>query len=191
MTEHTKGFEGRLVVEKIGGGRGYDWDHLRDILYHANHQTFRIPTGTKTDLGSIPRCVAWYAARSGVAALVFALHDRLWRYYAALGHITYREADAILRQALRMTDVPLIQRWIIWTGVRYGALTRPHGRREWWKDLHLIAPWTLYALIFIAPPALVAQIFIWINQANEYIFYAAAKPFSRKRVNHPTLGKKI
>lgn len=202
MTARRKGFEGRLIVEKVDGGDGNNWDHYRDVLYHASRETFRIPAGTRTDLGSIPRLVAWYAARSGIAALVFALHDRLWRHYVLIGAITHREADAILRQALRTAGldpkakkprhegVPIAQRWVIWAGVRWGALTRPGGTKGWWKDAPLVLLWTLYAAVLIAPPAVVVQVFIWLNEGAEWMFYVLAKPFSRKRVNRPGLGRK-
>ena len=142
------GFTGVLTATKLYGN---NWLPEKPIHYQGLWQRFTIPALFITDFASVPRILAWLVIRIGKGARAVILHDYLWRILVPLGTLTYRQADAILRQALREGDadktlndtagdrVPFIQRWLMWTAVRWGALTRPGGRKHWWKD----ARWSL------------------------------------------------
>jgi Protein of unknown function (DUF1353) len=65
------------------------------------------------------------------------------------------DADGIFRAAMRELEVPFLRRRIMWAAVRWGALTKPDGRRGWWKEAWRVALVTAVALPIVAPAAIV------------------------------------
>lgn len=186
-----KGFDyHQILLDKL---REDNWRTWMPFGYQASRQYFEVPKGFVTDLASIPRVLAWIIPRAGASVLAAILHDRLWRWYALRGEVTYREADGILRQALRVSGVPLTQRWLAWTAVRWSSLfTRKNGYKGWWRDAPLVLLWTLIALPIVLPPAVVVGLALAALQVIEVIVWSALKVFgSRKRINHPAIGVKI
>jgi hypothetical protein len=129
-----------LAISQIGPR---EWELTAPLTYHGTRQRFDIPIGATTDLGSNPRVAMALVTIFEVASP--ALHDRLWRHWVPLTahlpsgqRVTYRDADGLLRQALMTQGAGLLRRWIIWAGVRWGALTRPGGRQDWWRDAPLV-----------------------------------------------------
>lgn len=180
------GFHGAIAVRKR---KGENWETLQDFTYTANKQTFTVPAGSKTDFASQPRTLAWLIPKAGDSVPAAILHDHLWRKEAPAGRITYREADGILRQALRRRNVPFILRWLAWTAVRWGSLTRPGGTKDWWKDTPLVLTWTLLALPVVLPPAITVAAALIVIQLAETLTWLILKPTTRtKRVNKPTIG---
>lgn len=182
-----KGFIGPTIVQKLPGN---NWTTVRAFKYVAARQEFTVPVCSDTDFASIPRVFAWLVPRAGDSVSAAILHDHLWRVEAPAGRVAYREADGILRQALRMSGVPFILRWLCWTAVRWGALTRPRGYLGWWKDAPLVLTWTVIAAPIVLPPALVVSVALLIMQVFEACSWVILKPFSRKRVNDPKISVK-
>lgn len=184
-----KGFSGGVVVRKISGD---NWIVTETFSYRASHQTIQVHKGFLTDFASVPRLVAWLLPRAGKSVGPAVVHDVCWRKEAPAGHITYREADGILRQALRVSGVPFTQRWVAWTAVRWSSLfTRKNGYRGWWRDAPLVLLWTLIALPIVLPPAVVVGLALVALQVIEVIVWVALKVFgSRKRINKPGIGVK-
>lgn len=131
-----------------------DFKLTHDLVYYASHQVFRVPAGFVTDLASVPRVVTWLIPRYGVHTPGAVLHDWLWRSEAPAGRIAYRDADGLLRQAMRGLGVSPLRRWFAWAGVRWGALTRRGGRQGWWRTAPAVVGLTLLALPMVALPAL-------------------------------------
>lgn len=131
-----------------------EWVTTAPLVYHGSTQTFRIEQ-TDTDLGSVPQSLRALIQFNEVASAV--LHDWLWRHRVPASadlperdRVTYRDADGILRQALMTQNVGMVRRGAIWAGVRLGALARPGGWRQWWKD----APAVLGISLAMLPVAL-------------------------------------
>lgn len=186
MTTDKPGFHGTIEVRKR---KGENWETLKIFTYNARHQTFHVPAGSQTDFASVPRPLAWLIPRAGDSVPAAILHDHLWRKEAPNGRITYREADGILRQALRRRNVPFILRWLAWTAVRWGALTRRNGHKQWWKDAPLVITWTLLATPIVLPAATLVTISLLVIKLAETLTWLILKPTTRtKRVNKPTIG---
>lgn len=181
-------FEGPVEVRKL---QGNSWETVYEFKYFGTRQQFTVPDGSSTDFASVPRVLAWLIPRAGDSVPAAILHDHLWRIEAPAGRIAYREADGILRQALRISGVPFVLRWLCWTAVRWGAPTRHNGHTGWWMDAPLILLWTILALPVVLPPALLVAVALLIVQAAELLTWLALKPFShRKRVNAPKVTVK-
>lgn len=181
------GFTGPTVVQKLAGN---NWRTVEAFQYIATHQGFKVPAGSSTDFASIPRVFAWLIPRAGDSVTAAILHDHLWRVEAPAGKIPYRDADGLLRQALRVCGVPFVLRWLCWTAVRWGALTRRNGYKGWWKDSPLVLLWTLVSLPVVLPPAAVVAVSLMVVQAAEGVSWLAIRPFSRKQVNTPGVSTK-
>lgn len=185
--DSVKGFQRRVAVVKLDG---QNWQTLRAFAYDASRQQFIVPNCSMTDFASIPRVFAWLIPRTGDSVQAAVLHDHLWRVEAPAGRIAYREADGILRQALRVSGVPFVLRWLCWTAVRWGALTKHRGTAGWWKDAPLVLLWTILALPVVLPPAIVVAVSLIVVQVAEGISWLVLKPFSAKRVNKPAVSLK-
>jgi Protein of unknown function (DUF1353). len=186
--EANLGFTGPVIVTKREGN---NWETLTGFRYDANEISFQVPAKSPTDFASVPRVFAWLIPRAGDSVPAAILHDHLWRDEAPAGRIAYREADGILRQALRVSGVPFVLRWLCWTAVRWGALTRKNGFKGWWKDFPLVLCWTLAALPVVLPAAILVGAALAVVQVAELVTWVVLYPFSRKVVNHPRVGVKI
>lgn len=96
-----------------------EWWRLYTPLVYTTSWGFTVvvPEGFETDLASIPkrfRSVFQVNGRHRRAAVV---HDYLYRH--AIGTRTL--ADAVFRDAMAETGVPLVERNIMWAAVRFGG----------------------------------------------------------------------
>jgi len=173
-----------------------DWEILRDLTYRAQRQDFVVPRQEKTDFASVPRAFVWFIPRYGRYTKAAVLHDYLWRVSVPNQVLSRRDADGIFVQAMRQLDVPFLRRWIMWTAVRYGALTKPDGRAGWWKDAWRVLPLTIVALPIVAPAALVIAVTLPVFFLMEQIVFVPLllarkmrerKGLTAKRVNEPQL----
>jgi len=110
-----------------------DWELIEAMTYHDGDRVIVVPAGQRTDWASVPVVLRWALdPLTGTAGAL--LHDHLWRVRVPAGELTYRDADRILREALRSLGVDRFTAWTMWASVRLGALTRPGGWRGWWRD---------------------------------------------------------
>ena len=56
----------------------------------------------------------------------------------------------MFRRVMRELDVPTVQRWLMWAGMRWSALTQPHRRPGWWTA-PAVLPISVAALPLGAP----------------------------------------
>ena len=111
-----------------------------------------------TDFASVPRAFVWFLPRYGRYTKAAILHDHLWQVEVPKGHITRREADGILRQAMRQLEVPFLRRWIMWTAVRWVSLFKRKDRAGWLKDAPLVLLTSILALPIVFPPAILVMV---------------------------------
>lgn len=50
--------------------------------------------------------------------------------------------------------MPFLQRWLMWTGVRWGSVAQRHRREGVWRDLPAVLVLSLLALPVVAPAVL-------------------------------------
>lgn len=189
MWNDSPGFHGGVSVLKK---KGENWRTQEAFCYNARKQQFVVPKYSDTDFASVPRLLAWLIPRAGDSVPAAILHDHLWRVEAPAGRIAYREADGILRQALRRRGVPFVLRWLCWTAVRWGALTRRNGTVGWWRDAPMVVLWTVLALPVVIPPVVAVGAALVVVQIAEAATWAVLKvnPFAKKRVNRPKVSLK-
>jgi hypothetical protein len=96
---------------------------------------FHIPSDFPTDLASVPRIFWALLPPSGVYEKAAVVHDWLCVHLGTDDCIvSARDADGIFRRIAREGGAGLLTRWLLWTGVRWGALFNPHRRAGWWRD---------------------------------------------------------
>lgn len=120
-----------LIDNNAAEGRG-EWSLDEDFSYYSDVAARKItaPKGFKTDFASVPRLpiVFWLAGDTSTEAAV--IHD--WLYTSKI--TTRRVADAVLREAGKVSGVPAWRRWMIWAGVRaFGQ--GPWDGRSWQQRL--------------------------------------------------------
>ena len=119
-----------MIDNDAAQGRG-EWSLDEDFSYYSDVARMKItaPKGFQTDFASVPRLpiVFWLAGDTSTEAAV--IHD--WLYTSKI--TTRRVADAVLREAGKVSGVPAWRRWMIWAGVR------AFGQRPWdgksWLDM--------------------------------------------------------
>jgi len=178
-----------------------EWALLRELEYQGKQDPYTVPVGQHTDFASVPRVFAWFIPPYGRYTKAAILHDYLWRVKAAGGEITWLDADALLRRAMRELGVSFLIRWIMWAAVRWGALTKRNGLRGWWKESWRVLPVTLLAFPFIVPPAVVVGVALLAFYFVEFLFWIPLKLSAvfrtkigrppRKEVNRPTISWKL
>lgn len=105
-----------------------------------------------TDLASIPPFLTWLIPRYGRHTLAAIVHDHLqdciadrhgFRLNTADPEVTSAEADYILREAMRPSGVPFVQRWVMWAGVSARTLAWNPVRNPWY-----LAVTTLWFVVY-------------------------------------------
>ena len=184
----------KVVVEAVDDE---NWKVKEPFSYTGSKETFSIPAGADTDFASIPRVFVWFLPRYGRYTLAAILHDYLWRRLASAGAMEYIDADGMFRRAMRELDVPFLQRWIMWAGVRWGALCKRGGRRGWWREAWRVLLVTVVALPIVLPPAVVVvgalavysvvEAVLWVPLKLAEILRRTLGQPTRKQVNPPNL----
>jgi hypothetical protein len=94
-------------------------------------------TEDRTDIASIPRFMRWFENTYGRHTLAAIIHDRLIRSgepnAGALGSDTV--SDTFFREMMRTSDVPWLERWIMWSAVALRTRWAAGGTRKLTLDL--------------------------------------------------------
>ena len=143
---------GTLTVSRVDANH---WALVDPLVYQGAKERFVVPAGFNTDFASVPRVVTWLIPRWGAYTLAAILHDWLADEGVLTGVVTARDADGIFRRVMRESGVPVLRRWMMWAGVRWGALTEPHRRTGWLYDAPGVLAVTVLAAPLVAPPAIV------------------------------------
>jgi hypothetical protein len=126
-----------------------------DLVYRGSWERFVVPAGFRTDFASVPRVVTWLFPRFGAYTLAAILHDWLVSEGLRSGAVTSRQADGIFRRVMRESGVPVLRRWMMWAGVRWGALTNERRRSGWAFSAPGVLVITVLAAPLVVPPAVV------------------------------------
>ncbi|MGH2572150.1 MAG: DUF1353 domain-containing protein [Actinomycetota bacterium] len=162
-----------------------DWELLHEIKYQGKWQHFSVPIGVGTDFASVPTVFVWFLPKYGRYTKAAILHDYLWRHQVPAEGLTLPEADALFRRAMRELDVSFLRRWIMWSAVRLGALTKSGGRRRWLRDSWMVFPVALVALPVIGPPAVLILASLFLFHILELLFYVPLKLVASVKARRP------
>ncbi|VVO17173.1 DUF1353 domain-containing protein [Pseudomonas fluorescens] len=113
-------FVTKLKTEQAG-----KWTHilLADlVLADEQERVITVPAGFVTDFASIKVLhnaflFVLFALVSSYGNYAATVHDWLYK----VGHVSRKEADAVLYRALRAEGVARWRAWLFWAGVRIGG----------------------------------------------------------------------
>lgn len=107
------------------------WELLQPLVYEGQSETFNIPAGYITDFASVPRIFVWLLPPFGDYTPAAIVHDYLITDLLPEHLITSRDVDGIFRRICSELNVKPRRKWLLWAGVRLGALaSRSHRRYE-------------------------------------------------------------
>jgi hypothetical protein len=138
---------GSLTVRRVDANT---WSLVDDLVYLGRRERFVVPAGFRTDFATVPRVVTWLIPRFGAYTLAAILHD--WLVTQGPAVVPSREADGIFRRVMRESGVPVLRRWLMWAGVRWGALADPRRRTDWWVSAPGVLAISMLAAPLVVPP---------------------------------------
>lgn len=128
------------------------WTLTEDLVYQGRDETFTIEKHFPTDFASVPQIMQWLVPRTGKYSRAVVVHDFLCdSLFSGNSPVSARDADGIFRRILREERVPFVKRWLMWTGVRWGALFNRVRRPGIWRDVPLVTLLSLLALPLVLP----------------------------------------
>jgi hypothetical protein len=142
---------GEVVVRRLDDEF---WAVEEQLVYRGRRDRFIVPAGFRTDFASVPRVVVWLIPRFGRYTAAAVLHDWLCTVGIETGQVTSREADGLFRRVMREQGVPVVRRWLMWAGVRWGALTDADRRGGWVASAPGVLAISVLAAPAVVPPAL-------------------------------------
>lgn len=154
---------------------------LEDVIYQDhNGVVFTIPAGYVTDYASVPRALSWIYPKDDPYRKAAIVHDYLITNGLVLKEfkIESHRVDEIFREAMEDTGgIPKIRQYIMWAGVRLGAIGNKARRKGSLKTLPKVLGIVLMAAPFIAIPSLVVQLFLTL-----FFIFTLPLP-KRQRIN--------
>jgi Protein of unknown function (DUF1353) len=120
--------DGLITVSRCGDD---GWQLVYPLRYVGAVDTFEVPAGYRTDFASVPRIAVWLIPRFGRWTAAAILHDYLITDALPAGLLTPVDVDGLFRRILREEGVPPVKRYLMWAGVRWGALVNPRRRAGW------------------------------------------------------------
>lgn len=130
------------------------WELQDELVYKGKYQDFTVPRRFLTDFASVPQFMLWLIPSTGKYTLAAVLHDYFCDVGIQIGEISPRDADGVFRRVLRELKVSWLQRWTLWTGVRWGALFNPVRRPGIAADIPLMLLLSLLLLPVVLPASL-------------------------------------
>lgn len=123
-----------LQLRYIGTGR---YETTAPLTYRGERDTITVPAGFSTDLASVPRLFWGLLPPTGIYERAATFHD-----FGCVSLtdgsclLSSRDVDGLFRRQVREDGTGLVKRWLLWWGVRLGALGRRARRAGWlhWKD---------------------------------------------------------
>lgn len=147
---------GNIKTEQIGDMHKL----LEDVVYQDGDAVYTVPAGYLTDFASIPRALGWMYPKSGPYNKAAIVHDWLITDLLPTGQITSIQVDATFREAMSYLDIPKARQWVMWAGVRLGAIGNKKRRKGSWKTLPKVLFVILLALPAIAVPSVVVELWL-------------------------------
>lgn len=134
------------------------WALNERVVWKGNEDTISVPRGFITDFATIPKFLHGFIGPTGKYWRASVIHD--WLLKTLRMKPTFqrqaspRDIDGIFRKICREEGIPVVLCWLLWVGVRLGALGSRERRPGWWRDAPLVTIWAVLALPVVAPIAL-------------------------------------
>lgn len=167
-------FRSSLILRKVNSEL---WSLTRPLHYRGRDQGFTVPEGFYTDFATVPGIMTWLVPKTGKYTEAAVLHDYLCTRGIELGLVSSRDADGIFRRTMRELGVGPVRRWLMWAGVRWGAVANPVRRPGVWMDL----PRMMVISIVVAPVLVLPVLTILLALAVYAVTEALAVTLSRGR----------
>jgi len=166
---------GSLTVRRVDA---YRWALVDELVYQGRRDRFVVPAGFRTDFASVPRPVTWLVPRFGAYTLAAVLHDWLVTEGLRTRVVNSRQADGIFRRVMRESGVPVLRRWLMWAGVRWGALANERRRSGWVFSAPGVLAVSVLAAPLVLPPAIAILPALAVYSAAERLLsrFAPAQP---------------
>ena len=145
------------------------WSVVEPLTYRGSRDVFVVPAGFRTDFASVPRVVVWLFPRFGRYTLAAVLHDWLVTVGIPTGAVSSRDADGLFRRVMAELGVPPLRRWLMWCGVRWGALLNPARRAGWWRDAPRVLALSVAAAPLVLPASVVVTASLWLYTGVEAV----------------------
>lgn len=134
---------------------------LEDVVYKSGDTIYTVPAGYETDYASIPRAVSWIYPKDGPYRKAAVVHD--WLITNGLVNkefdIKSNRVDEIFREAMNsIGGIPKLRQYIMWAGVRIGAIFNKHRRKGSLKTLPKVFGIVLLASPVLLVPSLAVQL---------------------------------
>ena len=116
------------ILTYEGAGR---YKTVHKCEYVGKDQVLHIPAEFVTDLATVPRLFWALLPPTGAYEKAAVLHDVLCTRlavayrYGQRATVSSRDTDGLFRRVMRECGVRFVTRWVMWAGVRYGALANP------------------------------------------------------------------
>lgn len=146
------------------------YELLEDFCYRGREQVLTVPKGFETDLASVPRAFWQFIPPFGGYEAAAVLHDYLCVALASNGPkpVNARDTDGLFRRIMREEGVGFVARWVMWVGVRWGAVANPARRAGWLRDAPLVLP--LSSLLLLVTLLVVAGVHEFVDRIGSVIF---------------------
>ncbi|SCX37581.1 Protein of unknown function [Klenkia marina] len=145
----------RPHVEQLAGG---EWSLTEPLVYAGRSEQWMVPTGFVTDFASVPVPVRWLIPADGPWTAAAVVHDWFCEVGIAAGQVSSRDADGVFRRMCRELGTPVLRRWLMWAGVRWGAVASPVRRPGLARDLPAVLAISVLAVPLVVPVSLVVGI---------------------------------
>lgn len=128
-----------------------------ELCYTGTDDGWTVPAGTETDFATVPRIIQWLIPTYGVYTLAAILHDHFCYELANAfkegrePFITSVDTDGIFRRVMRELGVSFAQRWLMWCGVRWGAVFNKARRKGIARDLPMMILISILAASVVIP----------------------------------------
>lgn len=120
------------LLRYVGLGK---YETTSPTVYVGADDVITVPGGFATDLATIPRIFWWLLPPQGAYERAAVLHDFGCVSLAdGTCELSSRDVDGLFRRVMRESGVGLLTRWVMWCGVRWGALANRSRRPGWHRD---------------------------------------------------------
>lgn len=150
----------RPAVEQSASG---NWSLTRPLGYAGGRDEWVVPVGFVSDFASVPLPVRWLIPADGPWTAAAIVHDWFCEVGITAGAISSRDADGVFRRMCRELGTPVVRRWLMWAGVRWGALGNPVRRPGTGRDLPLMLVISLAAAPLVLPVSAVVAVGLLVD----------------------------
>lgn len=165
-------FKNDLVLKSYGDNT---WQLVSELTYEARDENFILSPGFITDFATVPAPLTWLIPTYGRYTKAAVVHDYLCDCLNSRMDdppANGRDVDGIFRRIMEELGVPFPRRWLMWCGVRWGALFNPARRAGWYKDLPIVLLISVISLPIMAPVSILVYLGQLVDKALEKLCWS-------------------